>query len=203
MPRATNREARREQIVEAMLRVMAARGYERASVAAIAKEAGLTAGLVHYHFRNKEEILLALLGRLEGLVAARYDRFATDAMTPRARLDAFLDAHLARDAEARPDAVACWVALGTEALTREEVGAAYRGVVTRELATLEGLVGEVLAATGRDLAEARAIASGLYAAIEGAFRLAAIAPGVIPEGSAATTLRAMTDGLLGPRKDDP
>ena len=54
-----------------------------------------------------------------------------------------------------------------------------------------------------DVARAPAIAAGLYAAIEGAFRLAAIAPGVIPEGSAASTLHAMTDGLLGPREETP
>ena len=40
---------------------MADRGYERASVTAIAKAAGLTPGLVHYHFHNKKEILLALV----------------------------------------------------------------------------------------------------------------------------------------------
>lgn len=61
MARPTNTDARRAEIVEAMLRVMARRGYARASIAAIAEEAGLTAGLVHYHFRNKQAILLLSL----------------------------------------------------------------------------------------------------------------------------------------------
>ncbi|MCA9604447.1 MAG: TetR family transcriptional regulator [Myxococcales bacterium] len=194
-------EARRAQIVDAMLRVMGERGYERASVAAIAEVAGLTSGLVHYHFRSKEAVLLALLERLEEIVATRFERFSREAATPRRRLVAFLDAHLARDEEARPDAVACWVALGTEALTRDEVRAAYRTLVEREIATLTDLVAAVLADEGGDVARAPALAAGLYAAIEGAFRLSAIAPGVIPAGSAASTLRAMTIGLLGPEED--
>ena len=39
-------------------------------------------------------------------------------------------------------------------------------------------------------------AAGLLAAVEGAFRLAVLAPEVIPEGAAAQTVRQMADGLL-------
>ncbi|HEY4122015.1 MAG TPA: TetR family transcriptional regulator, partial [Byssovorax sp.] len=59
MERAPNVE-RRAQIVAALARVMAARGYERATVAQIAAEAGLAAGLVHYHFASKRDVLLTL-----------------------------------------------------------------------------------------------------------------------------------------------
>ena len=58
MPRPSNTDARREQIVLGLQRVMAERGYEKATVSAIAQAAGLTPGLVHYHFKNKQEMLL-------------------------------------------------------------------------------------------------------------------------------------------------
>ena len=202
MGRPITSPARRAQIVDAMLRVMSARGSERASIAAIADAAELTPGLVHYHFRNKQEVLLALLERLELIIGERVERFEAGATSPRKRLAAFLDAYLARDPDARPEAVACWVALGTEALTRPEVGAAYRALVERQIGALESRVRAVLDDEGGDVARAPAIASGLFAAIEGAFRLATIAPGVIPQGSAASTLRAMTEGLLGQNEED-
>ena len=64
MPRPSNSEARRAQITRALMKVMAKRGYDGASVADIAKAAKLTPGLVHYHFESKQEILLELLASL-------------------------------------------------------------------------------------------------------------------------------------------
>ena len=59
------REERRAQIVDGLMRVLPEHGYERASVARIAKAAGLSPGLVHHHFENKQAILLALGERLD------------------------------------------------------------------------------------------------------------------------------------------
>ena len=56
MSRPSNTEARRGQIVDAMVQVLAREGYEGASVQAVARVAGLAPGLVHYHFRRKLEI---------------------------------------------------------------------------------------------------------------------------------------------------
>ena len=63
MPRKKTDE-RRSEIVVALLNVMADQGYAKATVNKIATEAGLTAGLIHYHFKNKQEILLELLDRI-------------------------------------------------------------------------------------------------------------------------------------------
>ena len=39
-------------------------------------------------------------------------------------------------------------------------------------------------------------AAGLLATVEGAYRLATLAPGTIAEGTAAQTVRAMAEGLI-------
>lgn len=54
MPRPSNTAERQEQIVLGLLEVMAERGYEKASVASIARAAELSPGLVHYHFQTKD-----------------------------------------------------------------------------------------------------------------------------------------------------
>lgn len=180
-----------------MLGVMAQRGYAQASIAEVGRAAGLSPGLVHYHFRNKEEILIGLVDRLGRTVRERFERFDAKARSPRERVMAFVDAALKLGSGADPDAVACWVALGTEALTRPSVGAAYRRVVGDQITLLTKLVGAALGEGGGDETRAPAIAAGVFAAIEGALRLSTIAPGVIPQGSAASTVRAMADGLLG------
>jgi AcrR family transcriptional regulator len=48
---------RRAQIVDAAITVVAEEGYARASMARIAQRAGLSKGLLSYHFRNKDDLL--------------------------------------------------------------------------------------------------------------------------------------------------
>jgi TetR/AcrR family transcriptional repressor of bet genes len=193
MGRPSNTEERRQQIVAGLLQVMAERGYEGASVAAIAKAAGLTPGLVHYHFKDKQEILLTLA---EQLAARVHERVASRLVRvkggdARARVDAFLDAFLATGADADPASVASWVTISAEAIRQPEVRAIYEKVVRTDIEHLEALVGAV---TGKR--RARVVAAGLFAAIQGYFVLAASAPGMVPPGSAASTVKRMAAGLL-------
>jgi AcrR family transcriptional regulator len=53
-------EDRREQIMEAALRVFARKGYARASNKDIAREAGITPGLIYHYFESKEALLKAI-----------------------------------------------------------------------------------------------------------------------------------------------
>lgn len=195
MGRPSNRDARRAEIVEGLLRVLPETGYERATVARIAKAAGLGAGLVHHHFASKQEILLALGERLASRIEARL----RPAETARGRLDAWIDAHLALGDGASPEAVACWVALGAEALSQPEVGALYRALVARRLEALRALLRDVCreearAARGLDL-----LASTVLAAIEGFYQLASAAPEAVPRGRAARAVRELAHQALDAR----
>lgn len=175
---------------------MARHGYEGASIARIGREAGLTPGLIHYHFTDKLEILLALLDRLEERVAARARARVTGASGARARLDAFAEAWLARGSDADADAVACWVAIAAEALRNVRVRRARERAVRRAIGELEALLRDALVEAGRPPARAAAAAPVVFAAIEGCFLLAASTPGVIPAGAAADVVKRMLDGIV-------
>jgi AcrR family transcriptional regulator len=54
-------EDRREQILDAAMRVFAEKGFSRATNRDVAREAGITAGLIYYYFDNKEALLQAVL----------------------------------------------------------------------------------------------------------------------------------------------
>lgn len=58
-------EIRREQIAEAALELVASQGLRRLSVAAIARRVGLVPSGVYRHFKSKDEILSAVLDRIE------------------------------------------------------------------------------------------------------------------------------------------
>nr|WP_083962459.1 TetR/AcrR family transcriptional regulator [Hoyosella altamirensis] len=50
-------EARRAQIIDAAITTIADSGYSSASMAQIAKTAGISRGLISYHFANKDELI--------------------------------------------------------------------------------------------------------------------------------------------------
>src|SRR5690349_21591111 len=100
MPRPSNTRERRAQMVRAFLEAVAARGYAGATVAEVAARAGLAPGLVHYHFRSKQELLLELLRHLRGLVRARVARRARPGDGAEEQLDAFIDGWLALEGDA-------------------------------------------------------------------------------------------------------
>jgi len=54
-------EDRREQIIDAAMRVFAQKGYSKATNKDIAREAGITTGLIYYYFDSKEALLKAIL----------------------------------------------------------------------------------------------------------------------------------------------
>ncbi|MCU0698286.1 MAG: TetR/AcrR family transcriptional regulator [Myxococcaceae bacterium] len=197
MPRPPNTDQRRAQIVDGLLKVMSTKGYEGATTQDIAKAAKLSPGLVHYHFQAKAEVLEALMNRLLDEHLAALDSALTAAgADPLARLDAFIDCHLATGASANPRALAVWVSLGAEALKSADVRTRY---VAGLDALLERLVVILRAgvAAGRFVDQPpRAAAAAILSTIEGYFVVAATARALIPRHSAAPALKAMARGLL-------
>lgn len=57
MPKIVDAEARRQDVVEAVLRIIAGDGLERASLREVADEAGLAVGSVRHYFAGSEELL--------------------------------------------------------------------------------------------------------------------------------------------------
>jgi TetR/AcrR family transcriptional repressor of bet genes len=187
MPRTSNTSERRRQIVAGLLDAIAEHGYDKASIQLIAEHAGLAPGLVHYHFKNKEAILLALVAALAAVARARYAGLLATAATPDARLGAFFEARLGLGSGAQPATVAAWVMIGAEAIRQPEVRAAYGAALANELDLLRGLLADCMAARGKAIGAARTLAASLLAFAEGAFQLSAATEGLMPQGFAAAS----------------
>ena len=179
--------------MSAFLRVVAHRGYTGATIPQVAAAAGLAPGLIHYHFRSKQELLLELLRHLRGVVRQRLHRRRRPGDDAAAQLDAFIDAHLAIEEDADRLAVACWQVLGAEALHEPTLGREYRRVVRGQLRDLERILARW---PGVRRGEVRRAAAAILAAVQGYFNLAATNPRAIPTGTAAASLRQMARALL-------
>ncbi len=175
---------------------MAREGYDGASVAAIAREAGVAAGGVHYHFASKAEILVDLVERLVVVAEQRVDDRVARARDGRGRLAAILDGLLALDATADPAAIATWSLVGVEAVRNEEVRAVYAAWVTRARDRLRDAFAAACREEGRSARGATEAAGALVALVEGFFAVAAGAPSAIAPGSAAPAARRLAFALL-------
>lgn len=70
-PSTRKSETSRQQVLDAALHVLAARGLTHASVQDIADQAGLSKGSVHYHFESKEDLVEHVLRHACGSVEAK------------------------------------------------------------------------------------------------------------------------------------
>jgi TetR/AcrR family fatty acid metabolism transcriptional regulator len=81
---------RRGQLTRAAYKVVGQKGYYEFTVRDIAKEAGLSTGLVHYYFKNKEDLLLNLLKEINRNMTIILNRNISTAEDPQERLNIFM-----------------------------------------------------------------------------------------------------------------
>jgi TetR/AcrR family transcriptional repressor of bet genes len=202
MPRASNTEVRRAEIVDAFVSVVAKHGYDGASVASIARRAHLTAGLVHYHFDDKREILVEAVRALARKHASVLDAALAGSDAP-AQLAAFVDVHLGLGAHADAEALAAWVVVVAESLRDKKVRAEVEAVLADMIRRLADVLQRGHAAKHFACRDVDAAAAAIVATIQGYFTVAATARGLIPSGSAAGCTLRMVEGLVHPAKPLP
>jgi len=81
----------RDAIVAAARRLFYVRGYEKTSLAELAREAGVPKGNFYYHFKTKDDVLRAVLEARLADVSAALERWAADLPGPRERLARFVE----------------------------------------------------------------------------------------------------------------
>lgn len=86
--------ARRGQIVESAIEVIAEVGYAKASMARIAERAGVSRGLISYHFAGKDELMAQVLVTVFGDVAAFMGPRVEAESTAAGQLRAYLQSNL-------------------------------------------------------------------------------------------------------------
>jgi AcrR family transcriptional regulator len=98
MPRPPARpegeKSTREQILDVALELFVSAGYDKTSLREIAERMGFSKAALYYHFKNKEDILLALHMRVHELGKEGFDELDSSGLTPKAwpqLLDKFID----------------------------------------------------------------------------------------------------------------
>ncbi|WP_435813861.1 TetR/AcrR family transcriptional regulator [Streptomyces tauricus] len=92
--RRRNTAPPREDVLAAAMGMIAERGLEKLTMAALGAEVGMSSGHLLYYFRSKDELLLRALEWSEGLLGTERGRLLTRAAPARERLDAYVDLYV-------------------------------------------------------------------------------------------------------------
>lgn len=183
MGRPSNRDQRRQEILSAFARVMADHGYAGATVAAVAAEADITAGLIHHHFHSKDELLGAMLDQLVARFRERLRQ--ANAATTVDKLEAYADAALKLDEQSDTLSAKCWVGVLAEGVRNPVLFRKIRRLIDAEIIGLQSL-------SGRRLDDQAA--SAVLAFVFGSLVLGAFAPKKA-RGFAAPALKKLMRAL--------
>jgi TetR/AcrR family transcriptional repressor of bet genes len=117
-PRTQSRDLRRLQVIEATIQSLADRGFSRTTVTDVAARAGISHGLVLFHFQSKENLLAETLDFLAEEYRANWQAALAEAGdAPEARILALIRADFA-GAICTPARLAAWCAFWGESQSR-------------------------------------------------------------------------------------
>lgn len=100
--RTVKADVKRARIVDAAAHVVGRDGYAKASIKAIAQEAGIMPGLIHYYFESKEILFLNVVELLDKQLVQEWRVAATHVSDPLERVVTLLRA-VATQAEEKPE----------------------------------------------------------------------------------------------------
>jgi AcrR family transcriptional regulator len=148
-----------DKILQAAFTVLSRHGYENASIKEIAEEAGVAQGLVHYYFKSKQQLVLAVLAA----VCEKMDVYSgvgeAGAVAAFENFKGLL--------RSRADVHSLYIQLIGVGLHDKEVGAGVRDNIATERGRVEDLAHQVLAEREADPTPARGIAGAVWGGVLG------------------------------------
>ena len=184
------RDVRRLQLIEATIAVLARRGYSALTIADVARQAGLSLGIVNFYFDSKEKLLAACLRHLaEAYRQTWMAAMAAAGSNPARRLEAMMLADF--DPEIfTPDRLAAWIAFWGETQGRPTYDDICAAFDAERLAAATSLCG-ALAADSSHPVDAALAARTLEALGDGLWYGMVNTAGKAGDGGAAAARRAV------------
>jgi betaine-aldehyde dehydrogenase len=186
-------ETRRRQLVEVTIDSLAELGYVGTTLAQIAARAGVSPGLVAHYFGDKDGLLDAAFRALARRVGNHVRARLRQVSTPRARIQAVIDANLAPE-EFEQRTGTAWLAFWGQVLQVQSLKRVQSVYQQRTLSNLRGSLKKLVPPE-----EAQRLASMIAAMIDGVWLRAALSGWREADSeSARALLTAFVDGRLSP-----
>ncbi len=178
MPKIGMKPIRRAQLIEATFECIYRHGFAGTTIARVAKQAGLSTGIISHYFGNKDGLLEAtmrgLLRQLD-IIARTHNK---DSKDPKECIIAIIGSNFAEQ-QVTPEATTVWLAFWAQALHVPSLTRLQRANLNRLRSNLRYWLKQLLPA-----ARARIVADGLAAMIDGLWLYGAFQQGGIQQDEA-------------------
>ncbi|MFI6498850.1 TetR/AcrR family transcriptional regulator [Nonomuraea typhae] len=195
MPKIVDHDERRRDVLTAASKVIVRDGIDAATTRAIAKEAGLSNGVLSHYFSDKDEILLSALRASHRRIRERLTAKVTGLTGVAALREVLLD-NLPLDDE-RNEETRLEVSFWSRSLAAEELAEVQRAEVGELREAVHGLLEQARAAgevrADADLDDA---AEHLLALVDGLSVHLLLYPGRLDRARAERLMLASLDGLM-------
>lgn len=161
MPKLGMAPVRRKQLIDAAIAAIHDYGFADATVARIAAKAGVSTGIVHHYFADKNDLLAATMRALLEILRREAVERLKLARNPRDRVDAVIHASFG-DAQFGEEVFSAWLALYGNARTSDRLQRILR-IYHRRLDS--NLRHDLTALVGKN--SARSVALNIAALIDG------------------------------------
>lgn len=131
LPKLGMEPIRRRQLIDATIAAIDENGFADATVSRISARAGVSTGVVHHYFRNKDDLLEATLRDLANTLRREVVERLARARSPRERVLAIIDGNLAPSLFTRAG-VTAWLAFWGEAPSTPRL-ARIQSIIIRRL----------------------------------------------------------------------
>lgn len=187
--RTASRERRRRQLIDATMKCIGRKGIGGTTLGDVAREAGLSAGIVNLHFESKDNLLRETLRTLAGEYRAQFEReVARVNRTAADKLLSVMELDI-RPSVCQPSKLAVWFAFWGEVKSRptyrricDELDRHYDDVV-------QDLCAEIIEDGDYEHADAASIALALNAMTNGLWLSCLISPKTWNRDDAAAAIR--------------
>ncbi|HSI39166.1 MAG TPA: betaine-aldehyde dehydrogenase [Xanthobacteraceae bacterium] len=184
-------DVRRRQLIEATIDSLAEVGFNASTLSQIARRAGVSPGLVAHYFGDKDGLLEATLRALAARIARGTAARLASARSPRARVQAVIDANLAPE-EFDQRSCSVWLAFWGQVLHSQRLRRVQKVYQSRMLSNLRHGLRPLLPAD-----EVRRAAIAIAAVIDGLWlRSTLSATGETDSETARLTASAFVDAQL-------
>lgn len=164
MAKRSIKAMRRDELVDAAIAVVGEEGMSGATMAVIARRAGMSAGLVNHYFDSKEELLALAMRNLSNLFRQDILKLAPANPTPAQRLKAIVDGSFAPQHLGSPKRAVTWMQFMIAAQTEPRIKHLYHLTGARFVSNIRYAVKQLVPAN-----EVDDIVDGIAALIDGFF----------------------------------
>jgi TetR/AcrR family transcriptional repressor of bet genes len=162
-------EQRKNELIQATLRLISKKGVRAATVRAIAEEANVTQGLIRHHFSNKEELISAAYDYyMQQMNKTIFEAAELEAASARERLAKFVISSLSPSA-GNPEAIALWAGFFQLVQHNARMRATHEKLYLQFRDKIEFLIAEAIEESGGrfKIVQLRRLAIACNAVIDG------------------------------------